>query len=223
MLVINRSLLMLCLVGATILTKMNALKRHPRNLSIFLETQRFTKFNWVCDVPDLGLKIHFVTSQEAFVEGNGDNGELPQKRVSRSTTEPKPEAMQPTNKTYLEFEVISGHWSITIGFESIVSLALLQMPAVVLAFYGVFCSLMKPKATVGTKFTDSLLALTLIFMPFCLTELFALLEFSEFAQSWLINKVKSACKPVLDLLCGKCQSTTFDLLKFLPSKDPQER
>ena len=154
--------------------------------------------------------------------GNGDNGERPQ--LSRSTAEAKPEAMQQlTNKTYLKFEVISGHWSITIGFESIVSLALLQMPAVVLAFYGVFCSLKKPEATVRTKFTDSLLALTLIFMPFCLTELFALLEFSEFAQSWLINKVKSACKPVLGLLCGKCQSTTFDLLKFLPSKDPQER
>ena len=156
------------------------------------------------------------------MDGDGDTGELPQKRVSRSTEEAKPEAMQPTNKTYVTFEIISGT-RITIGFETIVSLALLQMPAVVLAFYGVFCSLKKPEATVRTKFTDSLLALTLIFMPFCLTELFALLEFSEFAQSWLINKVKSACKPVLGLLCGKCQSTTFDLLKFLPSKDPQER
>ena len=156
------------------------------------------------------------------MDGDGDNGELPQKRVSRSTTEPKPEAMQPTNKSYLEFEVISGHWSITIGFESIVSLALLQMPAVVLAFYGVFCSLMKPKATVGTKFTDSLLALTLILMPFCLTELFALLDF-EFAQGWLINQVKSACQKVLGLLCGKCSESTIDLLKFLPSEDPQAR
>ena len=156
------------------------------------------------------------------MEENGANSERPQKRVSRSPAESEPEAMQLTNKTYLVFEITSST-KITIGFETIVSLALLQLPAVVLAFYGVFCSLKNQKASIRTKFTDSLLALSLIFMPFCLTELFALLEFSEFAQSWLINKVKSACKPVLGLLCGKCQSTTFDLLKFLPSKDPQER
>ena len=155
------------------------------------------------------------------MDGDGDNGELPQKRVSRSTEEAKPEAMQPTNKTYVTFEIISGT-RITIGFETIVSLALLQLPAVVLAFYGVFCSLKKPESTIRTKFTDSLLALTLILMPFCLTELFALLDF-EFAQGWLINQVKSACQKVLGLLCGKCSESTIDLLKFLPSEDPQAR
>ena len=157
------------------------------------------------------------------MDGDGDTGELPQKRVSRSTEEAKPEAMQPTNKTYVTFEIIPGT-RITIGFETIVSLALLQMPAVVLAFYGVFCSLKKPEATVRTKFTDSLLALTLIFMPFCLTELFTLLKF-EFAQGWLnsmINGVKFVCQKVLDLICGKCSESTtatFDLLKFLPTND----
>ena len=56
------------------------------------------------------------------------------------------------------------------------------------------------------KFTDSLLALIIIFFPFCLTELFALLEF-EFAQGWVtfvVNKVKFGCQKILDLICGKC-------------------
>lgn len=76
------------------------------------------------------------------------------------------------------------------------------------------------------KFTDSLLALTIIFLPFCLTELFALLEF-EFAQGWVtfvVNKIKMGCQKILDLICGKCSDktvATFDLLKFLPNKDPK--
>ena len=158
------------------------------------------------------------------MEENGAIGERPLKRVSRSPAESEPEAMQLTNKTYLVFEITSST-KITIGFESIVSLALLQLPAVVLAFYGVFCSLKNPDATIRTKFTDSLLALSLIFMPFCLTELFALLKF-EFAQGWLnsmMNSVKSACQKILDFICGKCSKSTiatFDLLKFLPSNDP---
>ena len=41
------------------------------------------------------------------MEGNGANGERPKKRVSRSLAEPKPEAMQLTNKTYYEFKITS--------------------------------------------------------------------------------------------------------------------
>ena len=76
------------------------------------------------------------------------------------------------------------------------------------------------------KFADSLLALILIFLPFCLTELFTLLEF-EFAKSWrnfVVNKIKLCCQAILDLICGKCSdkaAATFDLLKFLPNKDPK--
>ena len=75
------------------------------------------------------------------------------------------------------------------------------------------------------KFSDSLLAITLTFLPFCLTELFALLQF-EFGQTWitfLVDKVKLGCQKALDLICGKCSDNavaSFDLLKFLPSNDP---
>ena len=78
------------------------------------------------------------------------------------------------------------------------------------------------------KFTDSLLALTIMFFPFCLIELFALLEF-EFARSgltFLANSAKSCCQSVLDSIVGGCSdkaAAKLDLLKFLPSKDPTGR
>ena len=95
-----------------------------------------------------------------------------------------------------------------------------------LALYGVFCALHRPK--IVDKFTDSLLALTIMFLPFCLIEFFALLEF-EFARSgvsFLANSAKSCCQSVLDSICGGCSdkaAAKFDLLKFLPSKDPTGR
>ena len=87
---------------------------------------------------------------------------------------------------------------IIVSLQTIVTLVLLQLPAVGLAIYGVVCALKQRR--IRDKFSDSLLAITLLFLPFCLTELFALLQF-EF--------------------CGKCSVTSFDLLKFLPSRDPK--
>ena len=112
---------------------------------------------------------------------------------------------------------------IIVSLQTIVTLGLLQLPAVVLASYGVFCALKQRR--IRDKFSDSLLAITLTFLPFCLTELFALLEF-EFGQTWitfLVDKVKLGCQKALDLICGKCSDNavaSFDLLKFLPSNDP---
>ena len=112
---------------------------------------------------------------------------------------------------------------IIVSLQTIVTLALLQLPAVVLAIFGVFCALKQRR--IRDKFSDSLLAITLTFLPFCLTELFALLQF-EFGQTWitfLVDKVKLGCQKALDLICGKCSDNavaSFDLLKFLPSNDP---
>ena len=112
---------------------------------------------------------------------------------------------------------------IIVSLQTIVTLAFLQLPAVALAIYGVFCALKQRR--IRDKFSDSLLAITLTFLPFCLTELFALLEF-EFGQTWitfLVDKVNLGCQKALDLICGKCSDNavaSFDLLKFLPSNDP---
>ena len=112
---------------------------------------------------------------------------------------------------------------IIVSLQTIVTLAFLQLPAVALAIYGVFCALKQRR--IRDKFSDSLLAITLTFLPFCLTELFALLQF-EFGQTWitfLVDKVKLGCQKALDLICGKCSDNavaSFDLLKFLPSNDP---
>ena len=157
-----------------------------------------------------------LTPQEDFVEGSGDDG------GGGGCVRP-PNPTQPLSKNFVEFELLSGA-TIIVSLETIVSLALLQLPAVCLAVYGIFCAMNQPK--IRDKFTDSLLALTIIFFPFCLTELFALLEF-EFAQGWVnfvVNKVKLGCQKALDLICGKCSDkavATFDLLKFLPNKDPE--
>ena len=152
------------------------------------------------------------------MEGSGDDG-----GGGECVPPPKPEWKGPLSKNFVVWELLSGA-KIIVSLETIVSLALLQLPAVCLAVYGIFCALSQPR--IKDKFTDSLLALTIIFLPFCLTELFALLEF-EFAQGWVnfvVNKIKLGCQKVLDLICGKCSDkavATFDLLKFLPNKDPK--
>ena len=153
------------------------------------------------------------------MEGSGDDG-----GGGDCVRPPKPtDEEPPISKNYVEFELASGA-KIIVSLETIVSLALLQLPAVCLAIYGIFCAMKQPR--MKDKFADSLLALILVFLPFCLTELFALLEF-EFAKSWrnfVVNKIKLCCQAILDLICGKCSdkaAATFDLLKFLPNKDPK--
>jgi len=122
--------------------------------------------------------------------------------------------------------VISENFTLVVSLETIVSLVLLQLPAICLALYGVFCAL-QHKAF-GDKIVDSLLALTVMFLPFCLIEFFVLLEI-EFANKgvqFLLNGMKSGLQAVGDLLCGGCSNRTsarLDLLKFLPSKDPRGR
>ena len=152
-------------------------------------------------------------------EGSGGECIRPPKPVP-ATTKPVSDS-----KNYVETD-LGGNLKFLISLETIVSLALLQLPAVCLAVYGVFCALKQPK--IVDKFTDSLLALTIMFLPFCLIEFFALLEF-EFARSgvnFLANSAKSCCQSVLDSICSGCSdqaAARLDLLKFLPSKDPTGR
>ena len=77
--------------------------------------------------------------------------------------------------------VISENFTLVVSLETIVSLVLLQLPAVCLALYGVFCAL-QHKA-VGDKIVDSLLALTVMFLPFCIIEFFVLLEIENFERT----------------------------------------
>ena len=166
-----------------------------------------------------------VTEGDAEYEGSGfsDYGSSggggcfpPPKPV---TTTPKPVS---DSKNFVEID-LGGNLKFMVSLETIVSLALLQLPAVCLALYGVFCALQKPG--ILDKFTESLLALTIMFLPFCLIEFFALLEF-EFARSgvnFMANSAKSCCQSVLDSIFGGCSeeaASKLDLLKFLPSRDP---
>ena len=104
--------------------------------------------------------------------------------------------------------------------------ALLQLPAVSLAFYGILCAFCQqptnqPRKKIVDKITDSLLALTIIILPYCVTELFTLLlqfDFTENGLDFLIKRVKSVWAPIIDKI-----PETFDLLKFLPNKDPNGR
>ena len=103
------------------------------------------------------------------MEGSGDDGGGGE--CIRPPKPTQPETDQPLSKNFVEFELLSGA-TIIVSLQTIVSLALLQLPAVCLAVYGIFCAMNRTR--IRDKFSDSLLALTIIFFPFCLTELFAL-------------------------------------------------
>ena len=126
-----------------------------------------------------------------------------------------------------------GNIELLVGLQTVVTFALLQLPAVSLAFYGVICAFRQtknqPKKKIVHKITDSLLALTVIVVPYCFTEIFTLVqfEFTDKGADYLVNGVKSLCKPAFDkivnLFPNMAAKTTFDLLKFLPNKDPNGR
>ena len=129
--------------------------------------------------------------------------------------------------------VCFGGLAVTLSLQTVITFALLQLPAVSLAFYGVICAFRQtknqPKKKIVHKITDSLLALTVIVVPYCFTEIFTLVqfEFTDKGADYLVNGVKSLCKPAFDkivnLFPNMAAKTTFDLLKFLPNKDPNGR
>ena len=107
------------------------------------------------------------------------------------------------SKNYVALFYIGGN-EISLSFQSIMTFTLLQLPAVSLSFYGIFCAFcqqpkdQEPRKKIFDKITDSLLAMPIIIVPFCVAEISTLL---------LRNKIPA----------------TFDLLKFLPNKDPNGR
>ena len=126
------------------------------------------------------------------------------------------------NKNYVEIS-ISANSTLILSLQTMVTLSILQLPAVCLAVYGVFCAMWRPG--LKNKITDTLLSLLLVFMPFCLVEIFTLLkvEFAEKGVQFLIDRVKDVSQKLTDLLCGGCSDKVvakLDLLKFLPNKDP---
>ena len=149
-----------------------------------------------------------------FLEGSGSDGG----DGGTCVRPPRPRPKGKPSKNFVEFELISGT-KIIVSLETIVSLSLLQLPAFCLAVYGILCAFTKEQ-TVCDKLVDSCMASLVVFLPFCLTELFALLHF-EFTQGWvsfILDKVKMGCQKVLNLICGKSSERAIE--KFLPQKDP---
>jgi len=180
-----------------------------------------------------GGEDEVVNENDGEFEGSGPSDDFessgfhecippPKPTQKPATTTPKPVS---DSKNFVEID-LGRNLKFLVSLETIVSLALLQLPAVCLALYGAFCALHQPK--ILDKVTDSLLALAIMFLPFCLIEFFALLEF-EFARSgvnFVANSAKSCCQSVLDSIFGGCSdraAAKLDLLKFLPSKDPTGR
>ena len=129
--------------------------------------------------------------------------------------------------------VCFGGLAVTLSLQTVITFALLQLPAVCLALYGVICAFRQPKnqpkKTIVHKIIDSLLALTVIIFPYCFTEIFTLVqfEFTDKGVDYLVTGVKSLCQKVyvkvVDLFPNTAAKTTFDLLKFLPNKDRNGR
>ena len=166
-----------------------------------------------------------VTSSCQQIESRNrrEVGTSTEKSVDSNQTRTQ-KTVEEKSKDYVAIFTILGK-EFRLNMESIVTFVLLQMPAVSLAFYGVFCALRQPegepKKKIMDKITDSLLALTIIILPYFVTELFTLLlqfEFTENGLGFLIKKVKGIWAPVINKI-----SATFDLLKFLPDKDPNGR
>jgi len=114
---------------------------------------------------------------------------------------------------------------VLVGLQTVITFGLLQLPAVSLALYGVICAFRQsknqPKKAILHKITDSLLALTIITLPYCVTELFTLVQF-QFADKeveYLVKGLKSLWSPVYNKIVDLFPKVSFDLFKFLPNKD----
>ena len=135
------------------------------------------------------------------------------------------ESVDSKSKNYVALFYIGGN-EISLSFQSIMTFALLQLPAVSLSFYGIFCAFCQqpkdqPRKKIVDKIRDSLLAVTISILPYFVTELFTLLlqlDFTENGLDFLIKRVKSIWAPIINKI-----PATFDLLKFLPNKDPNGR
>ena len=122
---------------------------------------------------------------------------------------------------------ISEAVKLEVKYETIVSLALLQFPAVCLALFGVF-EAFRIHGFSCPAVKNCFSAMLVIFLPFCFVEFFVLFEF-EFSQdglNFVLDKIKKAAQKVFDVLCGKCSESciqSMDLLHFLPSKEADKR
>jgi len=146
-----------------------------------------------------------------------DNMEKRRRRDIQAGSEGSENYVNGNRANYVALINIGGE-KISLNLQSIVTFAFLQLPAVSLALYGIFCALRHPTKKIGDKIADSLLALTLMILPYFVIEIFTLLlqiDFTGNGLDFLIKRVKSLCGPVIDKM-----AETFDLLKFLPNKDP---
>ena len=116
---------------------------------------------------------------------------------------------------------ISESLNFEVSYETVISVAIIQFPAVCLAFFGIFKAFTKHGVSCPA-FTDSLKAICLIFVPFCLVELFGVIAFQSMLLQIFLEKVKM----ILDAIFGDCTTSfmqNFDLLFFLPNKDSTGR
>ena len=105
-----------------------------------------------------------------------------------------------------------------IRLQTVITFALLQMPAVSLAFYGVFCAFRFP-SRILERITNSFRALTIIILPYCVTELYYRMHsHSELTRNGLDFVITDAVKPIWSPLIDM-MSVTFDLFWYLPNKD----
>lgn len=122
---------------------------------------------------------------------------------------------------------ISENLNFDASYEAIVSIALLQFPAVCLACFGIIRAFQNHGLS-GSAVKSSFGALLVMFLPFCFVEFFVLFEFGFSTPSlqFIVEKIQTCVQKVIDLLCGLCSDrcvTRFDLLHFLPSKEANKR
>ena len=117
---------------------------------------------------------------------------------------------------------------ILISVQTIITFGLMQLPAICLALYGIFCACSQPGKRVIDRILNSLLAVAVVALPYCFTELLTLVqfEFTDKGVDFIVKRIKSLWSPIynkiVDLFPDKAK-TSFDLLWFLPNKDPNGR
>jgi hypothetical protein len=168
---------------------------------------------WLSEAPPNWIGTLELDDYEDYYQTRIENPELArQKRDSKCTTEDciLREGNEKDNKTRILAEfVLYGNFTFKLTQEAVVSIALLQLPALCLSTFGIMRA---------SGWTDRLLALLIIFVPFCLVEVLALFEFYQANFQSVIDKVKFGVEKGLKFACGIFYEKVTFFLQMMQEK-----
>ena len=173
---------------------------------------------WLSEAPPNWIGALEFDDYEDYYQTGIENPELARrKRDAKCTTEDciLRDYKDKDKKTRILAElVLYRNFTFKVTQEAVVSIALLQLPALFLSTFGIMRA---------SGWTDRLLALLIIFVPFCLVEVLSLFEFYQANFQLVIDKVKIGVEKGLKFACGIFYEKVMSILHFLPANDARKR